>query len=140
MLIVGMLFAIIGTILPNFYFQYLDTTEYFKINSVSINKYAFTAGETVEVTLDRTAKTNFNGFVVRELTLVNIVNNKTILAEAYRESLNVTVDKGTKNILLYFTLPEELEHGTYFWRGTISYQINNNSKTTTFVTDTFIVL
>lgn len=136
-LIFGTLFALLGTAIPSFYYEYIDNTVYYEITEVGLDAEIYSPGDYMELRLTRTSLVDSNTEVVRELSLIN---SNASFTEIYREESFGSIDVGSKQINTVYKLPEPLEDGEYFWRGTMIYEARGRERVYTFTTPIFTVL
>lgn len=139
-IIVGIFFVVAGYLIPQTYYSYLDNTNYYQINNVSIDKEFYAPGDDVIVTISRTSLVNANATAVRELVLLQIEGEDQIFDEVYRVIDQSSIDVGTQIIKVHFQLPQNLREGEYFWRGTIAFDVREREKTVSFTTPTFDIV
>ena len=104
------------------------------------NDEPFAPGQPQLVDVHRTALVGFEGRVTRELVKIHSDGAEE---EVYKLDKLVSIDRGTKNVQIYYTLPTILEcpqitGNTYKWRGSMVYKpFGLLEKTYFFTTDTF---
>lgn len=136
-IIVGIFFVVAGYLIPQTYYSFLDNTNYYQINNVTIDREVYAPGDEVVVTINRTSLVNANATSVRELVLLQIENESQIFDEVYKTTTQTSLTKGSEIIKVHFQLPETLKEGEYFWRGTIAFDVREREKTASFTTPTF---
>lgn len=139
-LIFGMIFAIIGRVVPDTYYRYLDPVHYLHIDSpVNVDRNFFKPCDKVVLTSSLYALTDVQVVILNQLVLVKDDGTEYQLPDSLIE-LRVPIRKSEPHTVSYpFPLPCNLEDGRYFWKGTVTYEYNYIEKTIGFISQTFNV-
>ncbi len=131
------LFTVLGYFVPRFYFQYLDHTEYYHIDSPieMPNSPYKSCNPSVPITLHRTALVDLYGKSVINLFLIR-EGNKNKVSEGTRE---MVISKGESDITTYWPIPCGIISGNYYYDGVVNYQLNGVDRQAFFSTETFVV-
>jgi len=127
-------FAVLGFIIPRIYFATFDKTTYYFIKSpISVDDKLYKPCESVVVHLYRESLVDTTAVGVKELVLVK--RNE----EVVREKNDLAITIGKENIDVKWPLPCTLEDGEYYFRGVVTYRVNELEKSTKFSTVNFEV-
>ncbi len=133
------MFTMIGLTFPEFYFKYLDRTEYYTIEQpISVDKITYTPCEKTILTIKRNSLVNTVANSAIDLNLVKADGKVVRILDAHI-TVESSIAKGSKIIDVAFTLPCDLDNGTYFWQGTIVYRVRKQEKFYPFITENFQV-
>jgi hypothetical protein len=108
--------------------------------SVHDKDRVFRPGEPMKIDIQRTALVGFEGRVTRELVHVHTNGSEE---EVYKIDKLISIDRGTKKISVYYTLPTlklcpQMLSNTYMWRGSMVYKpFGYLEKTYFFSTEKF---
>ena len=129
--IFGMLFVFLGALLPDVYYRYFDTKEYYSIDSIFVDtSRTYKPCEVMELTIARTALENLTGEFTFVLSLEDIDNRNV-----YSKRVPSTVDAGTKVIKSEQLIPcnsgvgVDLRDGQYKWTLGFEYTFKGIKKT-----------
>ncbi len=137
MAIFAIMFASLGYFLPRIYYQYLDKTVYYQVDSpAQIVKEEYKACQSVEVRIHRKSLIDLKGDVNMVLFL-RTVDGKTKYNEAHRD---LVASKGETNVTAFWPLPCTIPSGIYYFDVVTSYQLNGIIKQTFWTTETFKVV
>ena len=142
-LLSAMIFAFIfiatPKLLTDFYFHYLDQTQYISITQpMSIDKKTYKPCEPVIVTTRLTAKIDADVTSLTQLVLMKD-DISTVRIGRVMESKTPVRALDPHSVSSAIPLPCDLEDGRYFWQGNASYFIRGYEHTISFVSDTFNV-
>lgn len=130
------LFAVLGYYIPRAYFSWFDRTVYYTIKvPIEVEKDIYKSGDTVTVSIERSALIDTQGISIRELILVDENGNK----EVFRYNTNLAINAGKENITVDWVLPLNIKDGVYFFQGVVSYPIRGITKFTPFCTERFTI-
>lgn len=137
----AILFSLVGVVLPDTYFRYLDQTEYIKyVHSISFDKKVYHACEQQTAKADIQILVNANVEIKGRLYLVlDKGNNQFQIVKDYSYKSFLKEEPNVQSLFTTVTLPCDLKHGVYFYRGVLSYTIRGIEKTTGFSSDTFTI-
>ena len=128
--IFGMLFVFLGALLPDVYYRYLDTKEYYSIDSIFVDtSRTYKPCEVMELTIARTALENLTGDFTFVLSLEDIDNRNV-----YSKRVPSTVGIGTKVIKSEQLIPcnsgvgKDLKDGQYRWSLAFEYSFKGIKK------------
>lgn len=142
MLTIGAMFSIIGWAVPQVYFQYLDTTNYYSLSQpVAVDKTYYAPCEEVILSTKRVSLTDLVVDASNSLIKVNGEDPLSIV-RVYEapERPNLVVEQSTgKPVAFILTIPCDVSDGTYFWQGAVRYTVNDVDKTYIYTTDLFQV-
>lgn len=129
-IIFGMLFVFLGALLPDVYYRYLDTKEYYSIDSIFVDtSRTYKPCEVMELTIARTALENLTGEFTFVLSLEDIDNRNV-----YSKRVPSTVGIGTKVIKSEQLIPcnsgvgKDLKDGQYRWSLAFEYSFKGIKK------------
>jgi len=130
-IIFGMLFVFLGALLPDVYYRYFDTKEYYSIDSIFVDtSRTYKPCEVMELTIARTALENLTGEFTFILSLEDIDNRNV-----YSKRVPSTVEAGTKIIKSEQLIPcnsgvgVDLRDGQYKWTLGFEYTFKGIKKT-----------
>lgn len=136
MVFFSLAFVLMGKFIPEIYFTYFDTHEYYSMElPVKVDKPEYLPGEDVKLKIKRTSDVDMDAFSIVELILID-QDTKT---EAYRVRRDLSVNKGYDEFSIVFTLPDKLQDGKYFYQGTVNFDYRGIQKHFNFYTNTFLV-
>lgn len=138
-LLVGFLFMIIGSGLPDMYYRYLDKTQYLTIvQPISIDKKFYHPCDAMTLTTKITSSLDVNVKTLTQLVLVRQdssteIASRTIEVEIPIRAQNAQITSGS------LKLSCSLINGTYFWQGTATYPVRGYNHTVSFISETFTI-
>lgn len=103
----------------------------------------FAPGDPMLISFKRTAIIGFQAKVVRELVKINPASGA--VEEVFKMSIDTSIGRGTKNIVLTYSVPEITAHqdmkaNTYRWQGCMEYHpFGIVKKTFFFESEPFII-
>ena len=131
MLVFSMVFVLLGALIPDVYFRYLDTKQYYSIDSVFVDtSKVYKPCETMELVVVRTASENLTGEFTFVLSLEDIDNRNV-----YSKRVPSTVEAGTKVVKSEQVIPcksstgKDLSDGQYRWALGFEYTFKGIKKT-----------
>ena len=131
MLVFGMVFVLLGAVIPDVYYRYFDTKEYYSIDSIFVDtSRTYKPCEVMELTIARTALENLTGEFTFVLSLEDIENRNV-----YSKRVPSTVEAGTKVIKSEQLIPcnsgvgVDLRDGQYRWTLGFEYTFKGIKKT-----------
>lgn len=131
MLVFGMVFVLLGAVIPDVYYRYFDTKEYYSIDSIFVDtSRTYKPCEVMELTIARTALENLTGEFTFILSLEDIDNRNV-----YSKRVPSTVEAGTKVIKSEQLIPcnsgvgVDLRDGQYRWTLGFEYTFKGIKKT-----------
>lgn len=131
MLVFSMVFVLLGALIPDVYFRYFDTKEYYSIDSIFIDtNKVYKPCETMELVIARTAQEDLTGEFTFVLSLEDIDNRNV-----YSKRVPSTVEAGTKVIKSEQVIPcksstgKDLSDGQYRWALGFEYTFKGVKKT-----------
>jgi hypothetical protein len=128
------MFILVGYYLPKIYVEYFDTTKYYEITiPIIIEKNIYKPCEKIRWIMHRKALINMDAMATTELVLMK--GNE----EVYREQTPLILEKGEYDVSMSQKLPCDLEDGDYFFRGIVTYHIDDSTKRFVYYTNTFNV-
>lgn len=134
------LFAFTPIVVEDFYYRYVDETNYFQVFSVQSSAEEYQKCTVVEVDLERETPISFNAQRTVELVGITLEGkqrqyNLTELAGG------ISVEESERSIItIPLKLPCEMESGLYNFRVLVEYTIKGNPKSTEIISNTFRVL
>lgn len=133
-------FIILGELLPRTYFRYLDNTDYYKIDKISIEDQNYKACETINISISRSIPRNIQTTYVDELVLVETNNQDAIETEIFTYAGETFWKRGEKTVVLPYKLPCDLQTGNYYIESSSSFIIEGVEKEEGFQTPVFRVI
>lgn len=134
--------TIVGVLVPAALKQRrIETTQYYEVMNVQIDKQEYVPCEGMLVTVQRNALQDLLLKSTRELTLVKTES----FEEVYQEQKVSVAEAGQFKIEAVYTLPctkadgRPLEEGTYFWQVDIEYEVEGESKNENIRTPYFAI-
>ena len=131
MLVFSMVFVLLGALIPDIYFRYFDTKEYYSIDSIFVDtSRTYKPCDMMELTIARTALENLTGDFTFVLSLEDIENRNV-----YSKRVPSTVEAGTKVIKSEQLIPcnsgvgVDLRDGQYKWTLGFEYTFKGIKKT-----------
>lgn len=131
-------FSILGYLLPQFYRAYLDKTEYYKIHSATVVQDKSYPCGAIQLRIHRTALVDFQGKQTNQL--IELLKDESLVMIKEYNIPEFTINKGEAIVLRTFVLPCDLEVGEYSFRGSVSYSVDNVSKTVFYKTNQFQII
>jgi hypothetical protein len=129
--IFAMLFVFLGALIPDVYYRYFDTKEYYSIDSIFVDtSKTYKPCEVMELTIARTALEDLTGEFTFVLSLEDIDNRNV-----YSKRVPSTVEAGTKVIKSEQLIPcnsgvgVDLRDGQYRWALGFEYTFKGIKKT-----------
>ena len=130
MLVFSMVFVLLGALIPDIYFRYFDTKEYYSIDSIFVDtSRTYKPCDMMELTIARTALENLTGDFTFVLSLEDIENRNV-----YSKRVPSTVEAGTKVIKSEQLIPcnsgvgVDLRDGQYKWTLGFEYTFKGIKK------------
>lgn len=142
-LLAASLFSLIGYFLPQIYFRYLDTNQYFEVYEFSTEKSEYQPCDAVYFDIHRNSHVNTsNGSGVFELKKQEYVNGEDFLVEVHQwpKVDNINFTKGEERISSRRSareIPCSVKDGTYVIDMTIGFPFRSTNKSYTFTSDPF---
>ena len=134
-------FTIVGVLAPSMYFLYFDKTEYISYSQpIKVDKAEYKPCENVEVSTYKDAKVNIQAYVIRELFLARQVDGKEKAVRIYSTEFNVFIPKDNGLILGRYTLPCDIDPGTYYWKANLIYKYRGGEHTYSSTSERFKVI
>lgn len=134
-LIFAFLFIFTGWAIPQIFFSYFDTTNYYEVLlPVRTDALKYNTCDTAKLYITRNSKIDAKARVILEL--VDIYEN----TEVTSETRPLSIEKGRQTITALFKLPCDLQGGTYYIRGLVTYEVRGVDKNTKIYTTNFTVL
>ena len=125
--IFGMLFVFLGALLPDVYYRYFDTKEYYKIDSVKVDdSRIYSPCQVQEIVITRTALEDLKGEFMFILSLQDI-NEKVVSSK----TIPSNVEKGSKTISSEQLIPcnsgvgKDIKSGQYRWTLSYTYEFKS---------------
>jgi len=138
----GFLFLFAGWLIPEIYFKYFDTTQYYRITiPIQLDKKIYSACDSQ---MGTTVRVSYIDTIIEySRVLVNITSPSEpfkILSTVKQATLPVkrTPLQG-ETIYSAYQIPCDTEDGIYFWEGVALYTYRNNEKTFYVNTETFTI-
>lgn len=137
----GLCFAVIGWLVPETYFKYMDKTQYYTVvQPIPINQKWFKPCDDTILTATRTSLVDTQAVFGVDLILkdkngtgiLKVPNAHFITQASVRAGERVTVS-------VVYKLPCKLPDGLYYWQATMRYHVRGVEKEYTYVSDTFNV-
>lgn len=137
------IFAVIaiaaGYCIPQTYYQYFDTTEYYQIkNPVEIKEEQVFACSQIDAYIDRVSLIDGQGDAIVNLTLIR-EDMDGALDRVKSINRRITITKGSGVIITHWEVPCEIKPGTYYFDGVVEYEVRGVKKNTSFKTELFNV-
>ena len=130
-IVFAMLFVFLGVLVPDVYYRYFDTKQYYTIDSIFVDtSKTYKPCEVMELTIARTSLENLTGEFTFVLSLEDIDNRNV-----YSKRVPSTVDIGTKVIKSEQLIPcnsgvgVDLRDGQYRWSLGFEYTFKGIKKT-----------
>lgn len=132
----SLMFAIVGTLLPDFYFKYFDNRQYLKIDTATIVGGELNKCGYVDVELDRHALIDLQAKAIVEFVLVRADAPDTEVQRLVRE---VAISKGDKRVIQSYKLDCDIREGNYYLEGNVTYYVRDNQHITTWESNMFTI-
>lgn len=134
-----LLFAILGTLIPQTYYQFFDLTEYYKIGEpVRIEQREYYPCDYVDAFITRESLIDGHGDSIINLSLVR-EDTGEVLDRVISEERRVTIKKGSGTVITHWEIPCIAKPGRYYYDGVIEYEVRGIKKHEGFVSDVFRV-
>lgn len=136
-------FSIIGWLVPEMYYRYIDRTEYLTVDSpISVERTYYKPGDLVAVSAGIEVKVDVQAVVLTELVLVKTGSNNGdyVRVDGSQIIQNAPFRKADHHIVTtYLKLPDSLTNGMYYWKGNACYELRGYEKCESYVSQTFNV-
>jgi hypothetical protein len=138
-LLFAFVFSVVGHIVPNVYYQFIDDTQYLEISQpISTDRQTYRACDTTELTVQLDAKIDVSVETITQLVLVKVGGEFVRVGEPIEARIPIkAVDKHIVQGSLL--LPCDIEAGNYYWQGIAIYKVREFTKELSFITETFEV-
>lgn len=137
--IFAIIFLVIGELVPNIYFRYLDRTVYYSVTQpVSVDKNVYKPCGTTILTTKRTSMIDTTAAFYRDLRLVRSDGAQLKVSNTETNTQGI-VRSGSQLVSIGIKLPCNLQDGQYFWNVLMTYNYQGNPKTYGYITETFRV-
>lgn len=134
-LIFAFLFIFTGWAIPQIFFSYFDTTNYYEVLlPVRTDAPKYNACDTAKLYITRNSKIDVNARVILEL--VDINENIEVVSEIRQ----LSIEKGRQTIVALFKIPCDAQGSNYYIRGIVTYKVRGVDKTTKIYTTIFTVI
>lgn len=137
----GAIFMLTAYYWRDFYYRFLDNTEYLTIDSpISVGNTFYKPGDLVSVSAGVEAKIDVQAVVLTELVLVQAETGDYARVDGSQIIQNAPFRRQDHHIVTtYLKLPNPLEDGTYYWKGNACYKVRGYDKCESYVSETFNV-
>lgn len=134
MVLFATMFSVIGYLVPHIYYEFIDQTVYYSFNNpLAVNKQSYKQCEAITMTIDRISKVEGSAITVRNLFLIK--DGQEIRVDS--QKVDIILKKGDGIVYSTWFLPCFIDNGTYYYRGEISFVLNEIEKTADFYTEKF---
>lgn len=131
-------FVVIGKLLPDIYYHYLDQTQYYSIDiPVRVDKTVYHPCDTLIMDVSRNSLVDTDATSYLELVLVRDSGANIEVSKFTRQ---IVLSKGQQEIGVPLPIDCNLTPGTYFYQGIVGFTVNGVDKHTPFNTDSFQVI
>lgn len=134
MAIFALAFAGIGYLVPEIYYKNFDHTQYYTIQSVTVEGNKYNPGDEVLVEIHRKALITTSAVSVRELVLIK--DN----VEVARVRSDLAINANEDIIHAQWELPVNIKPGIYKFQGVVTYKFRGMDKTVEFFSSSFEVV
>lgn len=134
-LLFGSLFIILGNSLPVFYKTYLDNTVYYYQNNW-LEKNTFAPCEKITVFSDSVSKVTTDATLIKELWKGDSTDNGKVIVD---DALQIAIQEGEFHREIPYTLPCDIEEGTYIHRRIFKYSVEGVDKEFIWTSEPFSV-
>lgn len=125
--------------LSNYYYRYYDKTKYYDItNPVTVERKQVVECSFVDAYIHRKVLVPIQGTSVKQLTLIRENDGKSERIQSF--TTDIQADVGEATMIAHWALPCGIPVGTYYFEGTVAYKVNDYTKYTHFITETFQVM
>ncbi len=135
-LIFGCAFVFLGWVIPNMYFTYFDTTEYYTAKFVMLDNKEYNACDTITFAISRDSKAKSGATFTISLVLLNGIHEKVPLA---RRSGPGDITFGKDVITNTFTIPCDVPSGFYLLSRSVIFKVYDREKVFNYQSDTFYI-
>lgn len=135
----AVLFSLLGTFIPQTYYQFFDTTEYYKIaEPVEIEDRDYFACDYVNAYITRTSLIDGHGDSIINLSLVR-EDTGEVVDRIVSSERHVTITQGTGTVITHWEIPCNADPGSYHYDGVVEYEVRGIKKHEGFVSEVFTV-
>lgn len=134
----GIAFMVTGYIIPNLYYRFFDSTNYYEIKiPLPVEERVYKPCELVDVYIVRKSLIDTQGDSIINLALIRDGNENR--ERISTETKRISITKGDGTIITHWQLPCMITSGEYFFEGTVKYEVRGFEKYTPFYTQSFLV-
>ena len=139
MLLFAVLAMVIGYFIPLIYYRYFDNRNYYDIVSpITVENKKNIICTYVNAYVNRKVMYPIFGTSVRQLTLIREKDGKSVRMRSY--TTNIQADVGDGVMIAHWPLPCDVPYGTYYFEGTVKYEVRGLTKYTHFYTENFDIV
>jgi len=140
MIVGATLLIVIGYYIPLVYLQFFDTKSYYQIiNPITVENKNNVVCTYIDAYINRRVLSPILGTAVRQLTLIRAKDGKTVRMQSY--TTDIQSDTGSSGVMIaHWPLPCNIPLGTYFFEGTVRYEVRGLPKYTHFYTENFEIV
>jgi len=133
----GLAFAIIGYLVPHTYYEFFDRSTYFTLElPIKIAKKVITPCESNTILMTRFASQDISAVISIQMVLEKYEGDEMIKSETYK----TPISKGQKTVVISWKMDCDIELGTYYYHGVVSYMPHSQEFFTPFYTEKFEVV
>lgn len=133
------LFALLGIFIPQTYYQFLDTTDYYSIQEpVIIEEGVHLPCENVNAYITRTSLIDGHGDSIINLSFIR-EDTGEVVDRIISAERRVTITQGTVTVITHWGIPCSAKPGKYYYDGVIEYEVRGIKKYERFTSEIFMV-
>lgn len=137
--IFALLFSILGTLIPQTYYQFFDQTKYYKIiEPVRIEQKDYVACDYVDAYITRESLIDGHGDSIINLSLIR-EDTGEVVDRIVSSERRVSIKKGNGTVITHWEIPCTAKSGRYYYDGVIEYEVRGIKKHEGFISETFLV-
>lgn len=138
-LVIFAVLAGLGRLLPDVYYRYLDTREYYVVEQpVPVDKEVYKACDDTLLVAKRKAMVDLIAVFSTDLTLINQDGIEYKVPSGHIDT-EASVRRGEIVVGVIYKLPCDIPEGRYFWQSTMAYEMRDVPKVYTYISEIFEV-
>lgn len=139
-IVFAVLATLLGTLIPQTYYQFFDKTDYYQITSpVLIGEGDHYACELVDAYINRTSLIDGHGDSIINLSLIKKESGEVVDRIISKER-RISITQGSGTVITHWEIPCNAKPGLYYYDGVVEFEVRGIKKHESFKTEVFEVV
>lgn len=138
-IIFAFVFSVVGYLVPDAYYRYLDDTKYLTVRQpASLDQKTYEPCSPTGIVTRIESQVDLQVTSLTQLVLVRADNDFERVGDVLTDDIPI---RALEDHIMRTNveLPCNIEDGIYFWQGNMNYKIRGYNKNVSFITETFTV-